>query len=96
MFVINTEIVESLVEDAILSVRKFWPNGIIGYRLKQIIYPWIISYMKEKGLWAEVVSSDEFQLAKELGYSLNRIIFNGPAKGKMEFIEAVRTELLLI
>lgn len=88
-FVINTEIVESLVEDAISSVCQFWQNGIIGYSFKTNNLPWIISYMKEKGLWAEVVSSDEFQLAKELGYSLNRIIFNGPAKGKMEFIEAV-------
>lgn len=88
-FVIRTEIIESLVEDAISSMHKFWKDGIIGYSFKTNNLPWLISYMKEKGLWAEVVSSDEFQLAKELGYDLNRIIFNGPVKGKMEFIEAV-------
>jgi len=45
--------------------------------------------MKKNGLWAETVSSDEYALAKSLGFPIDKIIFNGPAKGKQEFIEAV-------
>lgn len=88
-FLIRTSIIDSLLDDISKSLHNKWRNGIIGYSFKTNNLPWIISYMKKKNLWAEVVSSDEYQLAKELGYKTNKIIFNGPAKRKKEFIEAV-------
>lgn len=88
-FIIDTEKIDSLVEEAQTALFSFWKDGIVSYSFKTNNLPWIISYMKEKGLWAEVVSSDEFQLAKELGFCPNRIIFNGPVKGKKEYIEAI-------
>lgn len=88
-FVIRTHQVDSLVESCKREFHKIWPEGIVGYSFKTNNLPWIIKYMKEKGLWAEVVSSDEYQLAKAIGYRTDNIIFNGPVKGKSEFIEAV-------
>lgn len=88
-FLIRTEIVDKLVNDMLLSLKKRWANGIAGYSFKTNNLPWILTYMKDKGLWAEVVSSDEYQLAKELGYTPSQIIFNGPVKRKDEFVEAV-------
>lgn len=88
-FLIRTEKVDILVEECLTSLRRIWSEGIAGYSFKTNNLPWIIKYMKEKGLWAEVVSSDEYQLAKVMGYEPSQIIFNGPVKGKEEFIEAV-------
>ena len=88
-FVIRTQQLDCLVESCKSEFHKIWPEGIVGYSFKTNNLPWIIKYLKEKGLWAEVVSSDEYQLAKALGYKSDNIIFNGPVKGKNEFIEAV-------
>lgn len=88
-FLINTDKVDTLVDDAFSALRKRWSNGIIGYSFKTNNLPWIILYMKQKGLWAEVVSSDEYSLAVSLGFKQKNIVFNGPAKEKKEFIEAV-------
>lgn len=89
-YLIDRSSVESLVNDMMSSIRLRWKEGIIGYSFKTNNLPWIINFMKSKGLWAEVVSSDEYHLAKLLGYDVSNIIFNGPVKGKNEFIEAVQ------
>ncbi len=70
-----------------LSKRK--KNWIVGYSVKTNNLPWILSFMKERGVFAEVVSSDEYLLARRLGFDPSNIIFNGPVKGKREFLEAV-------
>ena len=81
-FLIQTKIVDELIENLRESLKKYWINGICGYSFKTNNLPWIIKYMKDKGLWAEVVSSDEYNLAKKMGYNIANIIFNGPVKGK--------------
>lgn len=88
-FVVDTMVLDELIQSLRTSLVKYWKTGIIGYSFKTNNVPWIISYMKEKGMYAEVVSSDEFQLAKSLGYKTNQIIFNGPVKGKKEFIDGI-------
>lgn len=90
-FVVDTKKSDLLIKDLKKSLYTYYPEGIIGYSFKTNNTPWIISYMKNKGLYAEVVSSDEFCLARELGYEFNEIIFNGPVKGKTEFIQAVNS-----
>ena len=88
-FVIRSLKLDGLIDDLICASEKLHHNSIIGYSFKTNNSPWVISHLKEKGLWAEVVSSDEYNLAKSLGFSCHNIIFNGPVKGKKEFIEAV-------
>ena len=88
-FLIDTNQLDELLEDMKNSFYSFWSNGIIGYSFKTNNLCSVISYMKDKELFAEVVSSDEYLLAKKCNYPINQIIFNGPAKRKKEFIEAV-------
>ena len=77
------------------SLSKKWAKSIIGYSFKTNNLPWLIGYMRSLGLWAEVVFSDEYNLAKSLGYLPERIIFNGPVKGKEEFIDAVENNAIV-
>ncbi len=88
-FVIKTSQIEEQMNSLFSSLSSRWNKWTVGYSVKTNNLPWIIRFMKAKGAWAEVVSSDEYCLAKELGYESNQIIFNGPVKGKKEFIEAV-------
>ena len=94
-FVIHKEILDDLVLELTEAVREYWPRAIVGYSVKTNNLPWILEYMKNKGIYAEVVSSDEYNMAKKIGYNSNRIIFNGPVKGEKEFKEAVKKEAII-
>lgn len=63
------------------AFKAAWPNFLIGYSFKTNNLPWLVSWMKKQGVWAEVVSTPEYELAKYVGFAENRIIFNGPNKG---------------
>lgn len=64
----------------------------IGYSVKTNSLPYAIRKAKELGCMAEVVSHDEYQLARACGYSPRDIIYNGPMKSKETFLEAVAGE----
>lgn len=63
------------------AFRTLWPNFQIGYSFKTNNLPWIISWMKSEDVYAEVVSTPEYELAKYVGYKDDKIIINGPNKG---------------
>ena len=88
-FVIRAGLLDSLAYGLQNALQHDFPDGIAGYSIKTNNLPWIISHMKNLGYWAEAVSSDEYHLAKKLGFPIEKIILNGPAKRKAEFIEAV-------
>lgn len=88
-FVIKKDILDDLILQMKTAVDSNFNNGIIGYSFKTNNLPWLLKYVQANGLWAETVSSDEFQLALRLGFPYNKIIFNGPVKGKKEFISAL-------
>ena len=91
-FLIETKRIDELYQSLESELSQRWKNAIIGYSFKTNNFPWIIKYMKHKGAWAETVSSDEYHLALELGYSPNNIIFNGPVKDKETFIYAIMNQ----
>lgn len=79
------------------SVRGFqkaldnnFKRGIIGYSVKTNSLPYILAKVKELGCYAEVVSHDEYELARIVGFPVDKIIYNGPMKSEATFLEAVR------
>ena len=88
-FLINEEVITKLSNDIINALKKRWKNGIVGYSFKTNNFPGLISFFKNMGFYAEVVSSDEFELALGMGYSYNEIIFNGPVKDRITFEKAI-------
>lgn len=69
------------------ALSEKFPDWIIGYSFKTNSLPWILKYMKKNGLYAEVVSYREYELAKYLGYK--NIIYNGPMKNQETFFDAL-------
>lgn len=67
------------------NLQKYWGNVVVGYSFKTNSLPWLISFMKERGAYAEVVSHDEYLLAKYMGYKDSEIIYNGPYKDRESF-----------
>lgn len=87
-FVIDKEILDRYMNMLRNSMESAWGNYRIGYSFKTNSLPWLVGYVKDNGAFAEVVSDDEYRLAKYLGFSDSEIIYNGPYKEKESF-EAV-------
>lgn len=88
-FIVDLNELKKNVTNLKEEFQKRWNNVIIGYSFKTNSLPWIITTLKKMGLYAEVVSKDEYELAKFLGYEINKIIYNGPIKSKESFLEAL-------
>lgn len=71
-------------------LQSHWNNYIIGYSYKTNALPWIVSHFNNLGAYAEVVSEDEYNLAKDIGVDNGRIIYNGPIKTRDTFIETLK------
>ena len=71
------------------ALNKNFGRGIIGYSVKTNSYPSMLSCLKNIGCFAEVVSYTEYELALNIGFNKNQIVYNGPAKSKKTFIEAI-------
>lgn len=61
----------------------------IGYSVKTNSRPEVLEQCRRLGLMAEVVSRDEYLLARRAGFAPAEIIYNGPAKSRETFVEAV-------
>lgn len=88
-YVIHKEELESNFNKLKNALEKHWGNYIIGYSYKTNALPWVIKHFDTLGCYAEVVSEDEYNLAKLIGVQKNRIIYNGPIKTKDTFIESL-------
>lgn len=84
-FVINKPVLQQYYDMLTDSLKQNWGNFQVGYSFKTNSLPWLVSYVKKKGAYAEVVSQDEYDLAKYLGYTDREIIYNGPYKGMDSF-----------
>ncbi len=80
-FLLDLQRLENNLQTMRTAFRSLWPKFEIGYSFKTNNLPWIASWMKEQGIFAEVVSTPEYELAKYVGYEDSRIIINGPNKG---------------
>jgi diaminopimelate decarboxylase len=77
------------VSDFLASFRNYYPNTNIGYSYKTNYLPALLVEADHLGLYAEVVSGMEYQMARLCGLPHERIIFNGPVKSKGELTEAL-------
>lgn len=89
-YVIDKSELERGVQSLKEALTKHWGNFIIGYSYKTNSLPWVIQYFRDQKCYAEVVSDDEFNLARSIGVQPNQIVYNGIAKSKESFMEAVK------
>ena len=80
-FLLDLQKLENNLHNMQKAFRLLWPKFEIGYSFKTNNLPWIASWMKAQGVFAEVVSTPEYELAKYVGYDDSQIIINGPNKG---------------
>lgn len=81
-FLLDKSILLSEIASLKSAINQYWPRTIIAYSLKTNSLPYLAKLMNEKGVFAEVVSEDEFDMASMCGYSFDRIVCNGPVKSE--------------
>ena len=84
-FVIDETILQKYYDMLTGSLAKHWNNYLVGYSFKTNSLPWLVSFVKKNGAYAEVVSEDEYLLARYLGYEDHEIVYNGPYKSESSF-----------
>ena len=72
-----------------MALDSNWSNNICSYSVKTNSLPWLLSHFREKGFYAEVVSGQEYELAKHVGFSADKVIYNGPIKDRKSFEEVL-------
>lgn len=71
------------------SFRRVYPRTNFAYSYKTNYLPTVCNLVNEWGGYAEVVSSMEYDLARQVGVEPKNIIFNGPYKQKDRVISAL-------
>lgn len=94
-FLIDKQELDSNFTKLKYALSKFWNNSIIGYSYKTNSLPWVINYFKNQNCFAEVVSDDEYNLAKTISSNKNKIIYNGPIKTKETFLDALQNDCIV-
>lgn len=89
-YILDVEHLDKNVEELKKAFSNSWKGNVIaGYSVKTNSLPWIVTHLKKKGFYAEVVSEQEYNLAKHLGFELDEIILNGPVKSDNLLVEAL-------
>lgn len=88
-FLLDEPILQRYFDMLTGALKKNWPNYRIGYSFKTNSLPWLVNFYKKQGAYAEVVSKDEYRLAKYLGFQDSEIVYNGPYKDEQSFRDVV-------
>lgn len=89
-FLINKKELDNNILNFKVGLRKVWPNSRIAYSVKTNSLPWLLNYLKEQDIMAEVVSDEEYDLALMCGFKEDEIVFNGPIKGSHIFLDSIK------
>lgn len=88
-YIIDYKTLDNNVNTLLCALKDNFPHFIFSYSVKTNSLPWLLRYLKDTGCYAEVVSEDEYLLAKELGFSVGNIVYNGTLKSKQTFYDAL-------
>lgn len=88
-FLIDRTKLDKNINDFQQALNSIWPNSQLSYSVKTNSLPWLLEYLHTKNVYAEVVSDEEYFLAKKCGFLDRQIIYNGPIKGSDLFLSAL-------
>lgn len=90
-YLADPDLFESNCRAMLSAFRSLYPRTSLGYSYKTNYLPAFALRAQDIGLYAEVVSRDEFEYALQLQVPASRILFNGPVKGPEDLRRAFQT-----
>lgn len=79
-FVLESEKLVSNIRSFKKALDRQFKKNILGYSVKTNSTPVLLDILRNEGCFAEVVSYDEYKLARSKNFKANSIIYNGPLK----------------
>lgn len=93
MFFVDTNILTDRYQELTQALENHWKKHIVAYSFKTNYA--VARTFCALGAWSEVVSGKEYDMARHLGYSGEKIIFNGPLKRNEELLRAIKDDTLI-
>lgn len=84
-FILDKKILLDEVNKLKGVISTYWPNTIIAYSVKTNSLPYLAKMLHGLGVYAEVVSEDEYDMVELCGYTPDYVVCNGPIKTR-EFV----------
>lgn len=81
-FVLDRRVMTNEVQKLTNAIATYWPNTIPAYSVKTNSLPYLAKMLNELGVYAEVVSQDEYEMVGLCGYTPEKIVCNGPIKSR--------------
>lgn len=88
-FILDIEDLKRSIRGYRKALQSNFKKWNIGYSVKTNSLPYSMAIAQKAGCLAEVVSYDEYNLARCCDFKVSEIIYNGPMKSKETFLEAV-------
>lgn len=89
-YILNEDDLVNNIKSFDNALQSKFSKHIIGYSVKTNSLPYVLKLAKDNGCYAEVVSYNEYNLALNVGFLPQHIIYNGPMKSKETFLKAVK------
>ena len=79
-FILDKKELELSIQGFKEALNQNFQESIVGYSVKTNSTPYCMKIARTLGVYAEVVSHDEYELAIMCGFEPDAIIYNGPMK----------------
>lgn len=89
LFVVSAQTVRSNIKAFRKGFSAKYPKVEVAYSYKTNYLPGVLNIIHKEGIWADVASGFEYDLARRLGVSGRSVVFNGPYKRKKELKKAL-------
>lgn len=86
-YIMDPEKYRSNINGFLNAFKKRYEKVVAGYSFKTNYVPALCQIARQEGVWAEVVSEMEYELARKIGFE--KVIFNGPIKRPAIFKKAL-------
>ncbi len=86
-YIMDSEKYKGNIHGFLNAFQKRYEKVVAGYSFKTNYVPALCQVAYQEGVWAEVVSEMEYELARKIGFE--KVIFNGPIKRPSIFIKAL-------
>lgn len=89
-FIFKQDVFDRNIKNFKESLSKYFGSkGALAYSFKTNYFDAVIKRVRALSAFAEVVSEKEYELALEIGFEPDCIVYNGPVKSKKSFLSAI-------
>ena len=84
-YLVDKRALDEYADFLIRSMRSNWGKIQPSFSVKTNSLPWLLAHLHVKGFYAEIVSAEEYDLVRRIGYTPDQMIYNGPLKDRDVF-----------